>query len=90
MGGLVGLRVMSASGKTTAIAFLADDGSICVLLKAENLFISSWAHVARKPGYLIKGLVSPVRKPNYNSRSMASSDKKVAEFALLLSIESLT
>lgn len=27
VGGLVGLRVMSTSGKTTASAFLTDDGS---------------------------------------------------------------
>lgn len=28
VGGLVGLRVMSTSGKTTVTAFLTDDGSI--------------------------------------------------------------
>lgn len=39
VGGLVGLRVMSSFGKTTASAFLADDGSVWDVLSTEECIL---------------------------------------------------
>lgn len=44
VGGLVGLRVMNTSGKTTASAFLTDDGSFSVIFQAQKSTFFSSGH----------------------------------------------
>lgn len=57
VGGLVGLRVTSTSGKTTASAFLTDDGSTPAISAAQkSTSFSSGAHMLQRAGYLIKEL----------------------------------
>lgn len=56
VGGLVGLRVMSTSGKTTASAFPTDDGSTPAISSAQRASFSSGAHMLQRAGYLVKEL----------------------------------